>query len=116
MLHTPEFFRLFHKILSSEQQRKVRALAENQLTANPFVGDHLKYEFFREKRLDEKRVYFLIYEDLHAVLLIGISDKRQQQDVIDEIIARLDAYKEFTREQIKQIGRAFPQKPPSSSE
>ena len=40
-----------------------------KLANNPFVGDQLSYPFLREKRVKEKRIYFLIYEDLKLVLM-----------------------------------------------
>ena len=30
-----------------------------QLKENPYVGDQIRYRFFREKRVREKRVYYL---------------------------------------------------------
>ena len=35
----------------------------SQLTENPFVGDQLQIRYFREKRLKEKRIYYLIFKD-----------------------------------------------------
>lgn len=35
-----------------------------QLTENPFVGDQLQIKSLREKRLREKRLYYLVFEDL----------------------------------------------------
>jgi len=35
-----------------------------KLAENPFIGDALRYPFLRERRVKEKRVYYLVYEDL----------------------------------------------------
>ena len=32
-----------------------------KLSENPYVGDAIRYRFFREKRIREKRIYFLVY-------------------------------------------------------
>ena len=114
--HTPEFEELFLKTLSSVQQRKVRNLIEKQLLNNPYVGDHLGRPFFREKRVKEKRVYFLIYEKLKSVLLVSISDKKTQQITIDDIQDDLEIYSAFIVERLKQRGTPFYQQTPSNSE
>ena len=33
----------------------------------------------------QKSFYFLVYDDLKAVLMVSISDKKEQQDTIDKI-------------------------------
>ncbi len=49
------------------------------------VGKPLTYNFLREKRINEKRIYFLIYEDLTIILLVAISNKKNQQKTINKI-------------------------------
>jgi len=61
------------------------------------VGDQIRYKFFREKRLREKRIYYLVYEDLSAVLMVTISGKKVQQDIIEDIIRLFPEYKELTK-------------------
>ena len=57
-----------------------------ELKENPYIGEPLSYRFFREKRLREKRLYFLIYDDFNAVMLVAFGGKKAQQETIDEII------------------------------
>ena len=64
-----------------------------QLKENPYVGDQMRYKFFREKRLREKRIYYLIYDDLSAVLIVAFSDKKAQEETIDEIVKYLPEFK-----------------------
>jgi len=66
-----------------------------QLTENPFVGDQLQIKFLREKRLREKRLYYLVFEDIKAVLIVAISDKKTQQKTIDSILLRINEYREY---------------------
>jgi len=47
-----------------------------QLKENPYVGDQLQYRYLREKRIKEKRIYYLVYDDLQAVLVVAISGKK----------------------------------------
>ncbi len=62
---------------------------------NPYASDQLRYRNLREKRIREKRVYFLVYDDLHAVLIVAISGKKDQQATINHIINYFDEYKEY---------------------
>jgi len=64
-----------------------------QLRKNPYVGDQIRYKFFREKRIKEKRIYYLVYDDLKIVLLIAISGKKAQQVTIDKIITYFKEYR-----------------------
>jgi putative component of toxin-antitoxin plasmid stabilization module len=66
------------------------------------VGDSLGFKFFREKKIGGKRVYYLIYEDLKAVLLVGVSDKKSQQETIDEIKSKLTGYFLVVKDALKQ--------------
>ena len=72
-----------------------------QLKENPFVGDAIRYRFFLEKRLREKRIYYLIYEEFSIVLLIAFGGKKAQQETIDEIVKLLPEYKKYAEELFK---------------
>jgi mRNA-degrading endonuclease RelE of RelBE toxin-antitoxin system len=58
---------------------------EDDLSINPYIETLLRVEWFRERRYDKFRIYFLIYEDLEAVLMAGISEKKNQQKAINTI-------------------------------
>lgn len=60
------------------------------------------YKFFREKRVDGKRIYFLIYEDVVVVLVVAISDKKAQQVTIDKIKMAFELYKKDVYEKFKK--------------
>jgi len=68
-----------------------------QLKTNPYVGKPLGYKFFREKKVKNYRFYYLIYDEYVVVFVIAISDKKDQQKVIDQIKHLIPFY----REQIK---------------
>ena len=65
-----------------------------QLETNPYVGKPLGYKFFREKKVQGFRIYYLIYDNYVVVYLIAISDKKDQQKVINQIKRLLPFYKE----------------------
>ena len=104
VFRTRKFDKEFVKQLSEKEQKEIERFEKNQLTSNPYVGDPLNYRFFREKKIDTKRIYFLIYDDINAVLMVGVSDKKTQQETIDEIKDRLKEYHEVIKEAIKQHG------------
>ena len=72
---------------------------EDQLVENPYVGDPLNVKWFREKRYGKYRIYFLIYEDLQSVIMVGISKKRDQQKVINTIRLLFN----FFREELERL-------------
>ncbi len=65
-----------------------------QLENNPYIGKPLGYKFFREKKVQSFRIYYLIYDDYVVVYLIALSDKKNQQKVINHIKGLLPFYKE----------------------
>ena len=66
-----------------------------QLKEDPYVGDSLRYKFFREKRVREKRIYYLIYDDLKIILIVAMGGKKAQKETIDEIIMYFDEYRNY---------------------
>lgn len=106
VFRTERFDKECAKDLSKEQLKQVEKFERKQLVGNPYVGDPLGYKFFREKKLGGKRVYFLIYDDIGAVLMVGVSDKKAQRETIDAIKSRLADYHEVIREAIKQHGES----------
>ncbi len=80
-----EFDREYSKLDKFEQKRVDKILA--QLTekggevGKPLAGPPV----FREKKFDGKRLYYLVYSDVYAVLALAISDKKAQQATINQI-------------------------------
>ncbi len=66
-----------------------------KIGGNPYTSDQLRYGHLREKRIREKRVYFLVYDDLQAVLIVALGGKKDQQATIDHIIDYFDEYREY---------------------
>ncbi|MEK6852529.1 MAG: hypothetical protein AABX59_01490 [Nanoarchaeota archaeon] len=74
---------------------------EDQLVENPYVGSPLGVKWFREKRIDKYRVYYIIYDKLRVVFMVGISEKKDQQKVINTIRLMLDFYDEEIKNLLK---------------
>lgn len=90
---TDNFDKRFEK-LSQEEKRRIENIFL-QIKENPYVGDQLRIKSLREKRLVEKRIYYLIFDDLNAVLFVAIGDKKTQQETIDLIIGDLNWYRNY---------------------
>ena len=59
------------------------------------VGDKIKvYDWFRELKYQDYRLYYLVYEKKVIVLLVSISDKKNQQEIIDSILENIKTLKE----------------------
>ena len=108
VFRTHKFDRELEKFLSASEQREVEKIEKKQLTYNPFVGDPLGYRFFREKKIGGKRIYYIVYEELQAVLMVAVSDKKAQQQTINEIKDNLKEYYLVVREALRQHGESFP--------
>ena len=72
---------------------------EDQLVENPYSGKPLGFRWFREKRLEGYRFYYLIYDDLKSVFMVGISRKKDQQKVINTIKLLF----EYLKEELKDL-------------
>ena len=73
-----------------------------QLKDNPYVGDAIRYQFFREKRIREKRIYYLVYDDLNVVLVVAFGGKKTQQDTIDEIVRLFPEFRIYAKKLVKR--------------
>jgi len=98
-VYTTENFEREMNKLSGEEQERIRKIFL-QTKDNPYVGDQLRYKSLREKRLSEKRVYYLVYDELLSVLFVAIGGKKDQQETINHIIKYLDSYKQYLKEKI----------------
>lgn len=101
VFRTSTFDKEFSKLSKAEQTAIDKF--EKKLIENPHLGKPLGYIFFREKKLNGNRVYYLIYEEFVIVLMVAVSDKRTQQDTIDDIKRRLDKYYSFVRDTLRKL-------------
>ena len=79
-----------------KQDKKFRVLVEkafDQLALNPLAGKPLGARWFREKKFENFRVYFLVFEEKKSVYVVNLSTKKDQQRIINSIWLLLDTYK-----------------------
>lgn len=91
----------FSKLDNSEQSRISKI--EQSLKENPFTGKPLGYTFLREKKLNGKRILFLVYSEYQTAFLITITDKKAQQQEIDLIKSHLEVYKDELKEKLEDL-------------
>lgn len=90
---TEEYGKMFDK--SDRKEQYILESFERNVSERPYIGKTLGYDFFREKKFNGKRVLFLVYFELSAILLLLITDKDAQQADIDCIKAKFGYYKEI---------------------
>ncbi|MAH07860.1 hypothetical protein CMI38_06450 [Candidatus Pacearchaeota archaeon] len=89
---TEEFKKDFNRCDKSIKERIEKEI--DQLEENPYAGKPLSYKFLREKKVDNYRFYYLVYEKYVIVLIVGLSKKKDQQEKIDKIKNLLNEYEE----------------------
>ena len=96
---TREFDNDFNNLESSIQERINKGIG--QLEINPYVGKPLGYKFFREKKVENYRFYYLVYEEYVVVFIIAMSTKKDQQATINTIKSLIPYHKEEIRKKLK---------------
>ncbi|MBS3090796.1 hypothetical protein J4433_03460 [Candidatus Pacearchaeota archaeon] len=76
-----------------------------QLKENPYIGGQIRYRFFREKKIKDKRIYYLIYDDLKAVLVVAFGGKKAQQETIDETVKYFPEFRRYLENLLKSERR-----------
>ena len=97
---TETFLDDYNRLANAEKER-INKIKE-QLKINPYVGKPLGYRFFREKKLNGNRIYYIIFEDVIVVLLVAYSDKKTQQATIDTIKKAYDIYRKEISDKFKK--------------
>ena len=84
---TESFQKLYGSLTKDEQNwiKKAKEQLEEQLTGKP-----LHYDWFREKKYLDKRLYFLVDEERGKVLFMSFAPKKDQQKIIDFIVCNKD--------------------------
>jgi len=97
VFRTRKYEKLFTKLLSTHEQREVQDF-ERKIAEHPHLGDPLGTPFFREKKIDGKRIYFIINDTYEGIFMLCISTKKDQQTAIKEIKKQLQHYQEYIKQ------------------
>lgn len=69
-----------------------------KLEEDPYsIGKPLGYKWLRELKNKGYRVYYFIYDEEVIVLLVGVSDKKDQKEVILFIKSNIMVFREFVK-------------------
>jgi len=99
---TEEFDKDFNKLDKSEQLRIKKIFIQLKKQGDQ-VGKPLSgLSFFKEKRLNGKRLYFLVYNDISIILALTISDKKAQQATINQILVDIAEYQKYVYETLRK--------------
>ena len=98
ILATDEFEKRYKKLDPQLQKEITKEI--DQLEENPYSGKPLGYPFFREKKIKNYRVYYLIYDEYVVVFVISISTKNDQQETIDKIRVLIPYYREEIKKKL----------------
>ncbi len=61
------------------------------------TGDILRVRWFREKKFEGKRLYFIIDDFSQRILLIAFARKKDQERIIDEVISNMSDWFSYLR-------------------
>ncbi len=85
VLQTIPFAALFEKL--DKREREWVQKMKQQLSFNPFAGKPLYQDWFREKKFEDRRLYFLVHGQKKRVMLVAFGSKKDQQKTIEYILA-----------------------------
>jgi mRNA-degrading endonuclease RelE of RelBE toxin-antitoxin system len=95
IVYATDTFRKLFKTLDGTEQQWI-AKIKVQLEENP-TGKPLRFDWFREKKFLNKRLFFLIDESTKKILFVSFASKTDQQEVIDFVIANKDELFSYLR-------------------
>ena len=92
---TDSFKKLF-ETLDGREQIWINKIKKN-LEEYP-TGKVLHFDWFREKKFDNKRLYYLVDDERKKILLVSFASKKDQQKIIDFIIKNKDEFLRYLKE------------------
>lgn len=89
----------FREVFESCDQREKDWIErmEDQLASNLTVGKPLGFPWFREKKLGNKRLFYVINEKTKKALLIAFGSKKEQEQIINHVLENMETYLHFLR-------------------
>ncbi|QQR93111.1 MAG: hypothetical protein IPJ89_02635 [Candidatus Iainarchaeum archaeon] len=88
-------FELDFQKMDSFHQTRVEQFMHQLNESALAVGKPLGFTWFREKKFNGSRMYYLVYEEWKAVLAVGFSDKKDQPKIITAIRINLHVYRQY---------------------
>lgn len=84
----------FSKLYSASEKKEQEWInkMKDQLAQSFHVGKPLRFEWFREKRFENKRLFFIINEKTNKAVLLAFGTKKDQQKIINHILLNKEKY------------------------
>ena len=93
-IYETETFSKLYGVMEKVEQEWVDKIKQ-QLIENPDVGKPLRFEWFKEKKFGDKRMYYLVYKNVSKILLVSFGAKKEQQKIIDHVIENKERYRKI---------------------
>ena len=77
-------YKKVYSALDGSEKQWIDKTKEN-LKENP-TGKILQFQWFREKKFNNKRLFYLIDEENKKILFVGFATKKEQQKIIDFVV------------------------------
>jgi hypothetical protein len=96
LVYETETFAKIHSSSEKQEQTWIEKI-RCHLQENLLVGKPLRYNWFREKKLGNKRHFYLINTNRFKAILVAFGTKIEQQKIINHIIANKERYLSLIR-------------------
>ena len=93
-IYESETFSKLYEVMEKVEQEWVDKIKQ-QLIENPQTGKPLKFDWFREKKFGDKRIYYLVYKNVSKILLVSFGSKKDQQKIIDHVVQNKERYRKI---------------------
>lgn len=104
-IFTTEEFDEEFKYLDKSGQIKVNKIFKQLKESGDKIGKPLSgLSFFREKKFGNKRLYYLVYNDISIILTVALSDKKTQQTTINKILLDISEYQLYVFDVLRKKG------------
>ncbi len=90
-VYETDTFSKLYEALENREKEWIEKM-KDQLALNLQVGKPLRFDWFREKKFENKRLYYLINETKNKAILVGFGDKKEQQRTIGHILLNKERY------------------------
>lgn len=102
VLTTEEFDNEVERLDPQERERVHKILRQLKEQGGDIGKPLSGLSFFREKKFEGKRLYYLVYKEFLVILAIALSDKKTQQATINRILIDLVEYQQYVFDLIRK--------------
>ncbi len=84
----------FSKLYEASEKREQIWIDKmrDQISENLDVGKPLQFDWFREKKFENKRLFYIINKSTNKAILVAFGTKKEQQSIINQIMTNKERY------------------------